>query len=332
MLKKALVTLAVASVALVAADKLNGAGASFPANAYYAWAKGYEEATGNRINYQAIGSGGGIKQMKAKTVDFGGTDAPLKEKDINRYKLLQFPTLVGAIVFAYNVPGVSDGEIKLSNSVIEGIMFGDIKTWNDPKIMADNAGVNLPDEKITVVHRSDGSGTTFNFTAYMNKISKRWEKDVGMGKAVAWPTGIGGKGNEGVTNLIKQTPGALGYVELSYKERMGMAAAQVKSAAGTWVAPSNETAANAAAYAKWDPAKHFFIDLSYQPGEQTWPITAGTFGMLHASKKDMSKKVTAFFDWAYKNGDAQALELGFVPLPEVTKNMIRKYWKDNGVM
>lgn len=326
MLKKTLATLAVASVvaagSAVAADKLNGAGASFPANAYYAWAKGYEEATGNKINYQAIGSGGGIKQMKAKTVDFGGTDKPLAPKDLKRYKILQFPTVVGAIALAYNLPGAS--EVKLSNEAIEGIFFGTIKNWKE-------VDSNLPDEKITLVHRSDGSGTTFNFTAYMNKISKKWEKDVGKGKAVAWPTGIGGKGNEGVTNLIKQTPGAIGYIELSYAERMGIPTATVQSSTGKWVKATNETAANAAGYAKWVPADGFFIDLTYQPGDQTYPITAATFVMLHDGKKDVSKKVTKFYDWAFKNGDAQALELGFVPMPESTKNMIRQYWKDNGV-
>jgi phosphate transport system substrate-binding protein len=327
-----------ASIALVAAvtvtssfaaDKINGAGASFPAPLYYDWAFNYEKETGNKVNYQSIGSGGGVKQIAGRIVDFGATDEALSGLKLAKDNLFQFPTVIGSIVVAFNVDGIADATLKLSNENVADIFAGNITMWNDPKIVADNAGVNLPNQKIIVVHRSDGSGTTFNFTYYLSGSSESWKNTFGTGKAVDWKTGIGGKGNEGVANLVKQTPYSIGYIETAYKEKNNLSAAVLKTASGKWVAATEENFKAAAKYATWTKEKHFFSVLALQQGDTSYPIVAATFILLPREGGEMNKKVVAFYDYAFKNGDEAAKKLGYIALPEDTKNMIREYWKTN---
>ena len=332
MLKKIASGLLVAAVAVTAAsagEKINGAGASFPAPLYYDWAYNYGKETKTRINYQSIGSGGGIKQITGRIVNFGASDKPLKTKKLNKDKLLQFPAVIGSIVIAHNVPGVKDEALKLKNSVVADIFAGKITKWNDAAIAADNAGVALPDEKIVVVHRSDGSGTTYNFTYYLSGSSENWKDNFGTGKAIDWATGIGGKGNEGVANLVKQTPYSVGYVENAYKENNKLAAAQLQTASGKWVTAREENFKAAAKYASWTKEDNFYAMLALQPGDTSYPIVAATFILLPVEKPEMNKKVIKFYDYAFKNGDAAAKKLGYIPLPEATKNMIREYWAAN---
>lgn len=329
MLKKLASSLLIAAVAVTAAnagDKINGAGASFPAPLYYDWAYNYGKDTKTRINYQSIGSGGGIKQISKRIVDFGASDKPLKTNKLNKDKLLQFPAVIGSIVVAHNVPGVKDEELKLKNSVVADIFAGKITKWNDPAIAADNEGVNLPNEEIITVHRSDGSGTTYNFTYYLSGSSDNWKENFGTGKAIDWANGIGGKGNEGVANLVKQTPYAMGYIENAYKEKNNLAAAQLQTASGKWVTAREENFKAAAKYASWTKEDNFYAMLALQPGDTSYPVVAATFILLPVEKPDMNKKVIKFYDYAFKNGDAAAKKLGYIPLPEETKNMIREYW------
>jgi phosphate transport system substrate-binding protein len=328
MAKSALIV-AVAATAMIAADKINGAGASFPAPLYYDWAYSYQKETKNRVNYQSIGSGGGIKQISKRIVDFGASDKPLKTKELNKKKLLQFPAVIGSIVIAHNVPGVADEQLKLKNSVVADIFAGKITKWNDPAIAADNKGVALPDEKIIVVHRSDGSGTTYNFTYYLTKSSENWANNFGTGKAIDWAAGIGGKGNEGVANLVKQTPNSIGYIENAYKEKNKLAAATLQTANGKWVSAREENFKAAAKYASWTKEDNFYAMLALQPGDTSYPIVAATFILLPKEKPAMNKKVDAFFDYAFKNGDQSAKKLGYIALPEETKSMIREYWAAN---
>lgn len=328
MFKKALATIAFSAVALMAGEKINGAGATFPAPVYYAWAKAYE-STGNQVNYQSIGSSGGIKQMKAGTVDFGGTDEAQNIETLKKEGWYQFPSVIGSIVLAHNVSGVGDNELKLSNEAVAGIFLGKITKWNDQLITKENPNLKLPDEPITVVHRSDGSGTTYHFSEWLSAISKEWKEKVGVGKALSWPVGIGGKGNEGVSNLVKQTPYSIGYVELSYKNSQGFPAALVQSKTGKYVAANAETIRNAAKFAQWDPSKGFEQLLILQPGDDTYPIVAPTFILVSAKNLEVSKKAVAFFDFAFTNGDKLAEDLGYVALPKETKELIRKYWKEN---
>jgi phosphate transport system substrate-binding protein len=332
MLKKLASSLLVAAVAVTAAnagDKINGAGASFPAPLYYDWAYNYGKETKTRINYQSIGSGGGIKQISKRIVDFGASDKPLKTNKLNKEKLLQFPAVIGSIVVAHNVPGIKDEELKLKNSVVADIFAGKITKWNDPAIAADNEGVNLPNEEIITVHRSDGSGTTYNFTYYLSGSSDNWKENFGTGKAIDWAVGIGGKGNEGVANLVKQTPYAMGYIENAYKEKNNLAAAQLQTASGKWVTARVENFKAAAKYASWTKEDNFYAMLALQPGDTSYPVVAATFILLPVEKADMNKKVIKFYDYAFKNGDAAAKKLGYIPLPEETKNMIREYWSAN---
>jgi len=320
---------AVAATASIAADKISGAGASFPAPLYYDWAFTYGKETKSRVNYQSIGSGGGIKQISKRIVDFGASDKPLNEKELTKNKLLQFPAVIGSIVVALNVPGIEDEKLHLKNEVVADIFAGKITMWNDPKIAADNKGLQLPNQKIIVVHRSDGSGTTYNFTYYLNKSSKNWADNFGAGKAIDWATGIGGKGNEGVASLIKQTPYTIGYIENAYKEKNHLAAATLQSASGKWVPAREENFKAAAKYANWTKEGNFYAMLTLQPGDTSYPVVAATFILMPVEKAEMNKKVIKFYDFAFKNGDAAAKKLGYIPLPEATKKMIREYWAEN---
>ena len=331
MLKRIASVLALASLALTsasAAEKIDGAGASFPAPLYYDWAYNYGKESHIRVNYQSIGSGGGIKQITNRIVDFGASDKPLTTKELTKAKLLQFPTVIGAIVVAYNIPGIADEQLKLKNSIVADIFAGKITMWNDPAIAADNKGLKLPNEKIVVVHRSDGSGTTYNFTYYLTKSSESWANTYGAGKAIDWAVGMGGKGNEGVSNLLKQTPYTIGYIESAYKEKNNLAAATLQTASGKWVSAREENFKAAAQYASWTKKDNFYALLALQPGDTSYPVVAATFILLPKEKKEMDKKVTAFFDYAYKTGDESAKKLGYVPLPESTKKMIREYWAE----
>ncbi|MDD5372411.1 MAG: phosphate ABC transporter substrate-binding protein PstS [Sulfurimonas sp.] len=332
MLKKlALVALiASASISSVfAEDKINGAGATFPAPLYYDWAFNYKKDTNNLVNYQSIGSGGGIKQIAKRTVNFGASDEALDTLELAKDNLYQFPAAIGSIVVAFNVAGIADEKLKLTNENVADIFSGKITTWNDPAIVANNQGLTLPNQKITVVHRSDGSGTTFNFTYYLSQSSKAWKEKFGTGKAVDWATGIGGKGNEGVTNLIKQTPFSIGYIEHAYKEKNNLSAAVLQTASGKWVAAKEENFKAAAKYATWTKEKHFHSVLALQQGDNSYPIVAATFILLPREGGEMNKKVIAFYDYAFKNGDETAKKLGYIPLPEDTKKMIREYWAAN---
>ncbi|PHS59047.1 MAG: phosphate ABC transporter substrate-binding protein PstS [Sulfurimonas sp.] len=332
MLKKIALAALVVSATIsssFAADKINGAGASFPAPLYYGWAYVYKKDTQNRVNYQSIGSGGGIKQITKRIVDFGASDKPLNSNKLQKAKLFQFPAVIGSIVVALNVSGIADSKLKLSNENVADIFSGKISKWNDAKIAKDNSGLNLPNQKIVVVHRSDGSGTTYNFTYYLSGSSKSWKENYGTGKAVDWAVGIGGKGNEGVANLVKQTPNSIGYIENTYKEKNHLSAAVLQTASGKWVVANDENFKAAAKYASWSKENNFYAMLSLQPGDTSYPIVAATFILLPKEKVKMNKKIIKFYEYSFKNGDKQAKKLGYIPLPEDTKNMIREYWDKN---
>ncbi|OIP53914.1 MAG: phosphate ABC transporter substrate-binding protein PstS [Helicobacteraceae bacterium CG2_30_36_10] len=315
--------------ASIAGDKINGAGATFPAPVYYEWAYNYRAATKNSVNYQSIGSSGGIKQITKRVVNFGATDAALTKAELDKAKLFQFPAVIGSIVVAFNVEGIADETLKLTNEQVADIFAGKITMWNDPAIVANNEGLKLPNEKIIVVHRSDGSGTTFNFTYYLSKSSKNWKNSFGAGKAVDWAVGIGGKGNEGVTSLVKQTPYSIGYIENAYKEQNNLSAAVLKTASGKWVKATEENFKASAKYASWTKEDHFYSVLALQKGDNSYPIVAATFILLPREGGEMNKKVLDFFAYAFKTGDESAKRLGYIALPQETKNMIREYWAAN---
>ncbi|MGB3392701.1 MAG: phosphate ABC transporter substrate-binding protein PstS [Stenotrophomonas sp.] len=319
---------AIASFAVAAqAADITGAGASFVFPVMSKWSADYAGATGNRVNYQSIGSGGGIAQIKAGTVDFGSSDAPLKSEDLAASGLAQFPSVIGGVVPVANVPGLQPGALKLDGPTLANIFLGRIGKWNDPAIVALNAGLALPDLKITVVHRSDGSGTSFNYTNYLSKVSAEWKAQVGEGTTVQWPVGIGGKGNEGVAAYVKQIRGGVGYVELAYALQNKLAHAQLKNAAGRFVQPSDETFAAAAASADWANARDFNLVITNAPGANAWPITATNFILLRKKSKPGSlKNTTDFFRWIYDNGRNQAKELDYVPLPPALVQQIETYW------
>jgi phosphate transport system substrate-binding protein len=314
-----------------AEEMLNGAGATFPYPVYSAWAHEYNKVTGMRLNYQSIGSGGGIKQISERTVDFGASDKPLKPEELAKNNLLQFPAVIGGVVPVVNIAGVKAGEIRLDSETMCKIYLGEIKTWNDPKIKGLNPGVNLPAKEITVVHRSDGSGTTAIFTDYLSDVCPTWEEKVGSGTSVSWPAGIGGKGNEGVANYVQQQANSIGYVEFAYAKQNNLTHTVLKNHAGTFVEPSFESFEDAAATANFDPKKDFFLWLNDAPGKKAWPIAGATFILLAKEKKDSNMKVVKFYDWAFKNGDAKAKELIYVPLPKSLKTKIEGYWKANGI-
>ena len=314
-----------------AEEMLNGAGATFPYPVYSAWANEYNKITGMKMNYQSIGSGGGIKQITERTVDFGASDKPLKPEELAKNNLLQFPAVIGGVVPVINIPGVKAGELRLDSETVCKIYMGEIKNWNDPKIKGLNPKLNLPSNQITVVHRSDGSGTTAIFTGYLSDVCPAWKEKVGAGTSVSWPAGIGGKGNEGVANYVQQQANSIGYVEFAYAKQNNMTSTVLKNHAGTFVEPSFESFEDAAATANFDPKKDFYLWLNDAPGKKAWPIAGATFILLGKEKKESNMKVVKFFDWAFKNGDAKAKELVYVPLPKSLKEKIQAYWKANGV-
>ncbi len=310
-----------------AGAQISGAGATFPAPLYAKWAEAQKAETGFALNYQAIGSGGGIKQIKAKTVAFGATDKPLKPEELEADGLVQFPTVIGGVVPIINLPGVTGGQIKLTGSQLADIYLGAITKWNDPKLAAGNPGVALPNLPITVVHRSDGSGTSFLFTSYLSAVAPQWAK-VGANDAVKWPTGLGGKGNDGVAAYVKQTAGAIGYVEYAFAKQNQMAHVALQNSAGQFVEPTAQSFAAAAANADWSKAPGFYLLLINEPGAASWPITGATFILMHKTQADpaVGKSVLGFFDWAYAKGDAAADELAYVPLPADLKARVRASW------
>ena len=310
------------------AANISGAGATFPAPVYAKWAESYKSQTHNDLNYQAIGSGGGIKQIIAGTVDFGASDKPLKPDALATDGLQQFPTVIGGVVPVMNLTGIQPGQIHLTGRVLADIYLGLIKKWNDPVIASWNKGVKLPNMPITVVHRSDGSGTSFLFTTYLSMEDPKWAAGPGGNDAVNWPVGLGGKGNDGVAAFVKQTPGSIGYVEYAYAKQNHMTYATMQNKAGKWVAPTAVNFAAAAANAKWSAAPGFYLLLLDQPGATAWPITGATFILMHKKQTDAQKAhdVLAFFDWAYKNGDAEAQGLDYVTLPLPVKTLVRKSW------
>jgi phosphate transport system substrate-binding protein len=308
---------------------ITGAGATFPYPVYAKWAEAYKAQSGVEMNYQSIGSGGGIKQIQAKTVDFGATDAPLNPNELSLGGLAQFPTVIGGVVPVVNIEGIAPGQLKLSGQVLADIYLGNITKWNDPKIAADNKDVKLPDTDIFTVHRADGSGTTFIFTTYLSQVSVDWKRGVGADKAVSWKGGMGGKGNEGVASFVQRTRGSIGYVEYAYALQNKMAHVQLKNRDGQFVSPSDTSFKAAAANAKWEADKGFYEVLTNEPGKDSWPITGATFILVYksATNSDTAKEVLKFFDWAYTNGDKLASDLDYVPLPANVVEMIRSAWK-----
>ncbi|WP_293366514.1 phosphate ABC transporter substrate-binding protein PstS [Phenylobacterium sp.] len=312
--------LIISAATLAHGATISGAGSTFAAPLYSKWAEAYKTQD---LNYQSIGSGGGIRQITANTVDFGASDKPLKPDDLATNNFVQFPTAIGGVVPVVNLPGIKSGDVKLTGANLADIYRGAIKKWNDPLLAVNNPGVNLPNLPITVVHRSDGSGTTFIFTTYLAAKAKHWATDVGANDAVQWPVGIGGKGNEGVAAFVKQTPGSIGYVEYAYAATNSLTYTLVQNKAGKFTTPTAAAFAAAAAGAKWSSAPGYYLLLIDQPAPDAWPISGATFVILHKNQAN-GRQVIAFFDWAFKNGDAAASSLAYVPLPAAVKDLIRK--------
>lgn len=323
-LSVALMTAASASFA----QDITGAGASFPAPLYAKWADAYNKATGARVNYQSVGSGAGIKQIRAKTVDFGASDMPLKDEELAKDGMVQFPTVIGGVVPVVNIKGIAPGQIKLTGEVLGDIYLGKITKWNDPALTALNPGVPLPDDAISVVRRADGSGTSFIFTNYLSKANAEWKSKVGEGTAVNWPTGAGGKGNEGVAAFISRLPNSIGYVEYAYVKQNKMTYTQLKNHAGAFVSPDDVNFKAAAAGADW--TKSFYQILTDQPGKEAWPLTGATFILMHKSQDKPAQAASSlkFFDWAYTGGDKMATDLEYVPLPDAVKVLVRNQWAE----
>lgn len=317
---------ALGSAGLAAAQDVTGAGASFPAPLYARWAADYNKATGVRINYQSVGSGAGIRQIDAKTVAFGASDAPLKDEELAKKGQIQFPTVIGGVIPVVNIKGVAPGQLRLNGQVLGDIYLGKITKWNDAAIKALNPSLNLPDAAIAPVRRADGSGTSFLFTNYLSKVNAEWKSKVGEGTAVNWPTGAGGKGNEGVAAFVGRLPNSIGYVEYAYVKQNKMAYALMQNAAGQFVAPDDAAFKAAAAGAEW--SRSFYQILTNQPGAQSWPITGATFIIMHKvqDKPAEAAATLKFFDWAYKNGDKTAEDLDYVPMPAAVKSQIVRLW------
>jgi phosphate transport system substrate-binding protein len=324
----AVVVTAFASLSLaVSAAEVTGAGASFPAPVYAKWADAYQKATGNKVNYQSIGSGAGQNQIKAKTVDFGASDQPLTAEQLSAAGLMQFPAVIGGIVPVVNIAGVKPGELKLSGPVLASIYLGTITKWNDKAIKELNPTLNLPDNDIGVVRRADGSGTSFVFTNYLSKVSPEWKSKVGEGTAPQWPTGLGGKGNEGVSAFVQKLPSSIGFVEFAYAKQNKLTYVLMQNKDKNFPQPDDTTFKAAAAYAKWDAS--FYEILTDEPGKDSWPITSATFILMHKSqdKPTQGAEVLKFFDWAFKSGDKLATDLDYVPLPDSTIKQVHTAWE-----
>jgi len=319
--------LATSSIAALALD-ISGAGATFPYPIYAKWADTYKKETGVGLNYQSIGSGGGIKQIQAKTVTFGASDMPLKPEDLNKNRLVQFPTVMGGVVPVINVEGVRPGDLTLDGPTLAKIFLGEVKTWNDPAIAKLNPNAKLPSQAIAVVHRSDGSGTTFIFTDYLSKVSADWKTKVGANTAVEWPGGIGAKGNEGVANNVANTKGSIGYVEYAYAKQNKLTFTKLINKDGKAVDPTAASFTAAAASADWTGTPGFAVILTDEPGAGSWPIAGATFILMHKQPQDPAAATEAlkFFAWAYTKGDKMAEDLDYVPMPDSVVNAIQKVW------
>ena len=311
------------------AAEISGAGATFPYPIYAKWAEAYKAKTGLSMNYQSIGSGGGIKQIQSKTVDFGASDMPLKPDELEKSGLMQFPMIMGGEVAVINVQGIETGKLKLDGKTLADIYLGKITKWNDPALAKLNPGIALPNQAMAVVHRSDGSGTTFIFTNYLSKVSPEWKEKVGENTAVEWPTGLGGKGNEGVAALVSRTDGAIGYVEYAYAKQNKMNYSLLANKEGVYNQPDAKAFQAAAANADWKAAPGYYLLLTDQPGKESWPITGASFILMHKKPKnpENSKQVLAFFDWSYKNGQKLADELDYVPMPDPVVKLVEETWK-----
>ena len=330
-MKKLITTLLAVVAFAAAAQEITGAGATFPAPLYAKWASEYNRATNIKINYQSVGSGAGIKQIEAKTVTFGASDMPLTDDKLKEVGLFQFPTAIGGVVPVINVKGIEPGQLRLTGSVIADIFLSKITRWDDPAIKALNPSLTLPEQAINVVRRADGSGTTFIWTNYLSKVSREFKDTIGEGTAVNWKTGAGGKGNEGVAQMVRQLPGSLGYVEFAYVKQTKMNWVNVQNAAGTWVAPTEDSFKAAAANADWN--KSYYQILTNQAGKEAWPISGATFILVYIKPGDAvaSKTALTFFDWAFNNGDKAADDLDYVALPPAVKAKIRADWKQLGL-
>ena len=319
-----------ASSASFAVD-ITGAGATFPYPVYAKWAENYKKATNSGVNYQSVGSGAGIKQIKAKTVDFGASDKPLKIEELNEAGLMQFPAIMGGVVTIINLDGVAPGVMKLTGPIVADIFLGKITKWNAPEIAALNPGMKLPADDITVVHRADGSGTTFLFTDYLSKVSPEWKTKVGADAAVKWATGVGGKGNEGVAANVQRIKGAIGYVEWAFAKKNKIAHTQLKNKEGVFLQPDDVYFKAAAASAEWAKTPGFGIVLTDQAGKNSWPITGVSYILMHKTQADVEKgkEVLKFFEYSFKNGDAAATELDYVPLPDAVTKLVADAWKAN---
>jgi phosphate transport system substrate-binding protein len=329
------VSIAVAAAAAFAmsaqAADMTGAGATFPYPIYAKWAEMYKKASGNGLNYQSVGSGAGIKQIKARTVDFGASDMPLAADELNKEGLLQFPAIMGGVVAVVNLDGVAPGQLKLTGAVLADIYLGKITKWNAPAIAALNPGVKLAATDIAVVHRADGSGTSFLFTDYLSKASAEFKDKIGAGTAVKWATGVGGKGNEGVAANVQRIKGAIGYVEWAYAKKNKMSHTQLQNHDGAFLEPSDDAFKAAASHADWAKAPGMAVVLTDQPGKAAWPITGASYILMHKTQADAAKgkEVLKFFDWAYKNGDAAANDLDYVPMPDSVTKLVEDAWKAN---
>jgi phosphate transport system substrate-binding protein len=323
------VTLSLSAVSAMAATNLTGAGGTFPAPVYNKWAAEHNKETGSQVNYQGIGSSGGVKQIIAKTVDFGASDAPMKDEDLAKNGLFQFPTVIGGVVLAVNIPGIKSGQLTLDGKTVGDIYLGTIKKWNDPAITRLNPGVKLPDSNINVVRRADGSGTSFVFTSYLSKVNSDWKGKIGAGSTVNWPVGLGGKGNDGVAAFVQRLPGSIGYVEYAYAKQNSLAYTKLMDADGKAVEPSEQSFSDAAKGADW--SKSFAQDLTFQKGDNAWPITSTTFILVHKEQANAEKGATVlkFFDWAYKNGGKTTTSLDYATLPDSVVEQIRAAWKAN---
>ncbi|MCE3271994.1 phosphate ABC transporter substrate-binding protein PstS [Ramlibacter sp.] len=317
---------AFAFAGIASAQDVTGAGATFPAPLYAKWASDYNKATGVRINYQSVGSGAGIRQIDGKTVAFGASDMPLKDEELAKKGQIQFPTVIGGVVPVVNIKGIAAGQLRLNGQVLGDIYLGKITKWNDAALKALNPSLPLPDAAIAPVRRADGSGTTFLFTNYLSKVNADWKAKVGEGTAVNWPTGAGGKGNEGVAAFVGRLPNSIGYVEYAYVKQNKMTYALMQNAAGQFVAPDDTAFKAAAAGAEW--SKSFYQILTNQPGAQSWPLTGATFILMHKvqDKPAEAAATLKFFEWAYKNGDKTADDLDYVPMPAAVKAQVEKLW------